>query len=203
MIISIRKRFVFVHIPKTAGSSIYQALRPFNDAPDTDENRHLELSAICSRYGYLALENENEVPPNGPQTGLGPLGDFFKFAFVRNPWDRVLSMYCYRLQNQEIPPHVSFYEFVMNRRSYPFGMHREQVALIKDPGRGMVMDFIGRFENLQQDWQEIQRRLDISAGLPHFKQTRHRHYRTYYNQELIEEVSRMYPQDIELLEYQF
>jgi hypothetical protein len=193
MIISVRKRFVFVHIPKTAGSSMFRALASYNDAPDTDENRHMEWIRIAENARTL-VGREGETPH---------LGNYFKFAFVRNPWDRVVSMYNYRLRNREIPPDLPFPEFIFNRTDYPFGMHREQVKLIEDSHGKIAMDFIGRFENLEKDWAIIQDRLKISCGLPHLKATVHRPYQTYYHRELVDEIARMYPRDIQLFGYEF
>ncbi|MCK4943541.1 MAG: sulfotransferase family 2 domain-containing protein [Candidatus Aminicenantes bacterium] len=194
MMVSNRKRFVFVHIPKTGGSSIFRALSPYNDAPDTDENRHLELVEIYNRYGYLAGDSDGSA---------GELKKYFKFAFVRNPWDRVVSMYSYRLSNREIPPNLCFSEFVLKRRQYPFGMHREQVELIEDQDGKIALDFIGRLENLEKDWSTLQSRLGISSRLPHLKQTSHQHYQTYYNRELRDEIAGLYPRDIKTFGYRF
>jgi hypothetical protein len=112
-------------------------------------------------------------------------------------------MYSYRRQNQEIPQELSFFDFVMNRKDYPFGMHREQLKLLVDDNGTMVMDFVGRFENLEKDWNDVQARIGITAPLPQLKQTRHLHYRRYYNRELIDEVACLYPQDIKVFGYQF
>jgi len=194
MIVSIQKRFVFIHIPKTAGSSIFQVLTSCNDAPDTDENRHMEWTRILEEYNNLV---------SGQGEAVGDLENYFKFAFVRNPWDRVVSMYSYRVRNGEIPADLSFPEFVFKRRNYPFGMHREQVKLIEDHHGKIAMDFIGKFENLKNDWAILQDRLKIGSDLPHLKATVHRPYQTYYTRELIEEVATMYPRDIQLFGYNF
>lgn len=194
MLISNQKRFIFVHIPKTGGSSIFRALSSCNDAPDTDDNRHLGLLEIYNRYGYLAGEDDGAA---------GELKKYFKFAFVRNPWDRVVSMYSYRLRNREIPPDLTFSEFVMNRREHPFGMHRDQVKFIEDPEGKVAVDFIGRFENLEKDWSTLQSRFGISSGLPHLKRTSHRHYQTYYNRKLRDEIADLYRRDIETFGYRF
>ena len=194
MLISNQKRFIFVHIPKTGGSSIFRALSFCNNAPDTDENRHLELIEIYNRYGYLAGDDDGQA---------GGLKKYFKFAFVRNPWDRVVSMYSYRLRNREIPPDLTFSEFVVNRREHPFGMHRDQVKFIEDPAGQVAVDFIGRFENLEKDWSTIQSRFGISSGLPHLKRTSHRPYQTYYSPELRKEIADLYRRDIETFGYRF
>jgi hypothetical protein len=173
---------------------MFRALISWNHAPDTDENRHMEWSRI--------LENYNN-PVNGKGVSAGNLENYFKFAFVRNPWDRVVSMYSYRLRNREIPEDLSFAEFVLKRHDYPFGMHREQVKMIEDLHGKIAMDFIGRFENLENDWSILQNRLKISSSLPHLKATAHKPYQAYYSPELINEVADMYPRDIQIFGYDF
>lgn len=205
MIVSSGKCFVFIHIPKTAGSSIFRALMQYNDAPDTNENRHYDLLTICERYAHLGFHSgcTGEENREASTRDLGPLGGFFKFAFVRNPWDRVVSMYCYRLHNREIPDRLSFHRFVMNRNQHPFGLFREQVNFLEDQKGEIAVDFVGRFENLSEDWQRVQSRLGLKRRLGHLKKTSHRHYRSYYNQELIDEVAGIYPRDIAELGYDF
>jgi hypothetical protein len=205
MIISSGKCFLFIHIPKTAGSSIYRALMQFNDAPDTNENRHFDLLTICERYAHLGFHSGCAAKQNHNKTNhnLGPLGHFFKFAFVRNPWDRVVSMYCYRLHNRELPDKLSFRQFVMKRNEYPFGLYREQVNFLENQKGELAVDFIGRFENLQEDWDTVQSRIGLKRKLGHLKRTSHNHYKTYYNQELIDEVAKIYPRDIADLGYEF
>ncbi|MCK4835561.1 MAG: sulfotransferase family 2 domain-containing protein [Candidatus Aminicenantes bacterium] len=205
MIISSGKCFIFIHIPKTAGSSIFRALMQYNDASDTDENRHIVLMTICKRYAHLGIHSgcTSDEDRNKSNNDLGPLGKFFKFAFVRNPWDRLVSMYFYRLQHREIPEHLPFCEFVMKRNDYPFGIYREQVEFMENRKGELAVDFIGRFENLKKDWDRLQSRIGIKKKLGHLKRTCHIHYQSYYNQELIDEVARIYPKDITELGYHF
>ena len=80
MIISASRQFVFVHIPKNAGTSISAVLMPFADGqsaalPDTT---HETVPALLSRHPELA--------------------GYFKFAFVRNPWERLVSLFFYAKQ---------------------------------------------------------------------------------------------------------
>ena len=76
MLISKEKKFVFIHIPKTAGDSITEALREYCNVVDTNKYKHLHPRQIRNKY-----------------FGDGTWNQFFKFAFVRNPWDRFHSDY--------------------------------------------------------------------------------------------------------------
>ena len=95
---------------------------------------------------------------------------YFKFAFVRNPWDRLVSEFRYR----GFQTSSSFREFVLRGlpEENPYSnAHRHiipQCEYIHDDSGVQLVDFIGRFENLQQDFDLICSRLGIAdATLPH------------------------------------
>jgi len=78
-----------------------------------------------------------------------------------------------------------------------------QKPFITDADGNLIVDFIGRYERLQDDFAEVCNRLGISATLPHSNKTRHRDYRTYYDSRTIELVADHWRDDIELLGYTF
>jgi hypothetical protein len=129
---------------------------------------------------------------------------YFKFAFVRNPWDRMVSAWKNRSHTYE-----SFKDFV---KAYPYP--EEKVDLIwhtmpqlthicDDRGEYMV-NHIGRFENLQHDFELICSALDMPKHkLPHKNKTTHHHYTHYYDDETIERVASNFSRDIERLNYKY
>jgi hypothetical protein len=150
---------------------------------------------------------------------------FFKFAFVRNPWDRLVSCYKNKENLQRVKMFVqdpkaldldklSFYDFahiicrIPDESSDPHfrSMHS---SLYHNDVCGPK--FIGRFENLQEDWEKLwyilkekfnwtKKNPDI---LPTINKTEHRHYSRYYNNELRDLVGDRYAKDIELFDYSF
>src|SRR5210317_729274 len=162
---------LFVHIPKTAGQSVEQffmdllgldwehdreaLLLQSNDDParGTEKLAHLSASEYVD-CGYL------------PQQEFSA---YFKFSFVRNPWSRILSEYRYRNYFH----HLSFRDFVLNKMPKP-GWDDEyrhvmpQYDMLHDNDGNLLVDYIGRFESLQDDFDRICEKLDIPVSrLPH------------------------------------
>ena len=180
---------VFIHIPKTGGLSI--------------------------RRGAFDIEPSGAT---GPFFGsINPKFDhYFKFTFVRNPFDRLLSAWrdiCFR-RTQWRKSKVSFLEFlrVATDSSLPFKGGRTMQEVIRHHTLPQthsfhcfhLTDFIGRFENLQQDFNTVCDKMGIPQNvLPHKNKSKHEHYAEYYDDETREIVAENYAQDIEHFGYQF
>ena len=101
MIISDSKKFIFIHIPKTAGTSIAAALRQYQNP---------KCNALHSNSFDRKHPTTNEI-----KTHLGEerFNQYYKFAFVRNPWDRVLSNYYWHIKQGELR-HGTFEDYIQN-----------------------------------------------------------------------------------------
>jgi len=78
-----------------------------------------------------------------------------------------------------------------------------QVSYIEDLNGNPRIDFVGRFENFENDWNKVCKQLGIKKKLPHLNKSEHKNYRIYYNEELIEKVEELYKEDIEFFNYNF
>ena len=138
--------------------------------------------------------------------------DYLKFAFVRNPWDRCLSLYFYLFKNEKQPKMT--FDFFLRLFAFDnpvFSSHfnekgvwdvhyKTQYSYID----GIPMDFIGRYENLQQDFNIICDKIGIQQQeLPHVNKSRHKHYTEYYDDETRQIVAEKYAKDIEYFGYKF
>jgi hypothetical protein len=95
----------------------------------------------------------------------------------------------------------TFDEYIEWRIENDFEMQKN---FIYDDNDEILVDFVGRFENLQEDFNEICLRLEIpEVRLPFENRSKHRHYKEYYNQHTIQLVGDAYKEDIELLHYDF
>ncbi len=190
--ISDRYKFIFIHINKTGGTSIEKFFDPFADQRDV-ERKHAKVRFYKRNY------------PN-------KFREYFKFAFVRNPWDWLVSRYHWSKEHQDLFD-FSFAEFIRRLdHGIPLSDQAEwleNIALRPQIDRLTVdgqiaVDFIGRFENLQGDFNEICARLGIRAGiLENVFKTAHRRYTEYYDDEQRSIVERLYAADIAAFDYRY
>jgi len=211
MILSCSSRFLFVHIEKAAGSSIQQALLPFaNAAPSNRFRRRLAWLEPLNRIGglYRALQFGEHATANEVKRCLPPeaYDALFKFAFVRNPWDRMVSRYAHLLRSKD----RNRYSFISNLEKFEdflqWEMRRHsanQYHYVTDAQGRQIVDFIGHYETLAEDFANVCARLKIQAELPHVNVSEHRDYRTYYTPETREFVAKRFQRDIEMFGYDF
>ena len=207
MLISDTKKFVFVHIEKTAGSSITEVLRPHALArPESGWHsilRALGLPRDYRRYRFPThcglAEAERKLPEDRYQ-------GYFKFAFVRNPWDRLVSEYnaaCHkqrRAKHRRIHAMNDFADYIR----FEIGRDKlQQHRLVLNRHGDIGVDFLGRFETLKPDFDSVCRRLRIDYELPVTNRFPHRHYSRYYTPETRNLVARHWARDIEMFGYRF
>lgn len=220
---------LFVHVPKVAGQSIEQVfleragfawhereqfLLKHNTNPKKGPPRlaHLTAQEYC-KLGYVSEEEFSRL---------------FKFAFVRNPWERLVSEYLYR----EYP--FTFRDFVLKHfptlrdDDYEKGLdvHRHilpQYDFLYDQNGSLLVDFVGRYENLQTDFAEVSKIITgVSLALPHrnksaaksrswlaklrrvaLKSKVKAHYSEFFDDETLHVVSEYYANDIKHFNYRF
>jgi len=211
LLISKSKKFLFVHIQKTAGRSFEAVLT--ENIPD--------LENFMGTHDHALWAKEKLS---------GEWNNYYKVGFVRNPWDRLVSWYTMirekgamtwkkrifgRRRYNDLTQYVlsnsnSFEEFIYKctdtiddidgRKSILYN----QIDYLSDENGKLIVDFVGRFENIEEDSKKVFENLGFeNASLPHKNSSKHRNYRTYYNEETREEVRRRYSRDIDFFGYDF
>ena len=207
MIISHQHRFVFAAIPKTGTHSVRQALREHLSADDLEQvglfvNKRFpfeELAAI--KHGHISLEQIR------PFLGEQAFADYFKFAFVRNPFDRFVS-YCAFMTRADgaflkNPQQVMRY-ILFKARPLQHVLFQPQHTFVTDPEGRLLADRIGRVEDMQSSYDAICERIGIpAASLGQVNSSRRGSYRDYYDQALIDGVADLYRRDLEMFGYGF
>lgn len=183
---------IFIHIPKAAGTSIANAL--FNNG-----SRHVPWSEY-----YRANPRK--------------FRKYFKFAFVRNPWDRLVSSFYFlksgglnemdrRFAEKHLAQYENFEDFVVNGLALDeirgWVHFRAQSDWICDDDGRVMVDFVGRFENLREDFVHVARKLGKDSSLPMHNTSNHRIYTECFTQASREVTARVYGKDIEIFGYQF
>ena len=207
MIISHRHRFVFAAIPKTGTHSVRQALREHLGTEDIEQVGlfvdkrfpYPELAAIG--HGHLGLEQVR------PFLGDAAFAGYFKFAFVRNPFDRFVSYCAFMTRGNgafERDPRAVMRQVMFKVRPVQHVLFRPQYQQLVDGNGSLVADFVGRVERMQQDYDAICARLALpTAALGRVNSSRHGEYRQYYDDELQVGVAEFYRRDLELFDYAF
>ena len=205
MIVCEKPAFVFVHVFKTAGTSIKRALRRYA-MPSWHEYANSVFKRVgIPQFGPPAYPDHLLASQLVEQIGLDKFKSYFSFAFVRNPWDWELSHYKYILRSkshhyhQEVSGLKDFSEYVRWRCDGRFKLQGDFVVMNDE----IVVDYVGRFENLENDFQLVCNRLDINSTLARLNTTRRTSYREHYNDTTAELIRRTYLCDILRFGYKF
>ena len=213
-----KNKFIFVHIPKNAGTSMENFLFPENFTlfPKTKEE---VLRSQEFLYGqdndskrflqHLTMEeidivlNTNKYKNTFLETSKA--NSYFKFCFVRNPWDRAVSEWKWRQATDKSFLEVNFINFLTN---YLFLRQNEdhfmpQYKYIYRDKKCLV-DFIGRFESLNQDFDYVCKKIGRECNkLLHNNKSERKHYSEYYNSFTMNLIGDVYKRDIDYFNYSF
>ena len=199
--ISFQKRFLFVHIPKTAGNSIQSTLR------DYSEDQLVALRKEQDGIERFGLRNPNyKIKKHSPlceyRDALGneQFRSLYKFTCVRNPWDRMVSYYFTPTQGPEAWDRKKFRNTISKAASVADYLRLDRNE--QDPFANV--NYILRFENLADDFRTVCGSLGISpATLPRYNRSSRDHYSKYYDDEIRELVRTRFAAEIERFGYTF
>ncbi|MEJ2609997.1 MAG: sulfotransferase family 2 domain-containing protein [Candidatus Thiodiazotropha sp.] len=217
MLLSIKHNFLFVHIAKTGGTSVRSALQSLRW-----RDPWYYPMFLCSRFSHLSGHRIGTKFPRHsrivaakellPETFFNNL---FKFAIVRNPWDlQVSSFHHIHRERPHLIEHINDFDHFIRWKldpERPYQYHvdtsiQSQLDYLIDLHGNILVDFIGHYENLADDFKQITQQIKVKGiTLPHKRKAsdRQKDYRSYYSDELAELVSEHFKRDIEALGYQF
>lgn len=202
--ISHERRCIFVHIPRTGGTSIENAIWP-GERSEADLWMGF-VSTYCNKYQTGGLQHllASQIRR---EAGAEVFASYFKFSFVRNPWEKAVSQYALTKRRKDLRDYIGLSENGEFKRYLELIQKREHVQwmpqhrfILDEDGKPLV-DFIGRFERLEADAASVFARLGIAQTLPHAHATEHLPAADYYDEEAVEAVRSLYGTDIELFGY--
>lgn len=188
-----KTKSIFIHIPKAAGTSISYSL-------------YGHLTDHYTAYDYINIF--------GRQT----YKEYYKFAFVRNPWDRLFSAYNFLIKGgwseadrlwaeRNISQYKDFRDFVrswITTKNINSHIHFiPQYRFICNSSGSVIIDHVAYFENINEEFEKIADILDINCKLAAKNVTGKDRYIDHYDDEIQEIVAQVYTKDIELLNYKF
>lgn len=132
---------------------------------------------------------------------------YFTFIFVRNPFARLVSYWNSTHKNQPFRDYVKQKDRIFKDGVPTFLHHQTQSSLVETPdGKKSNLNFVGKVENIDDDWYK----LCSTIGIPHTPMGHDRsgsqpyeHYKSFYDEEIIDIVTKMYQRDLEIFNYKF
>ena len=211
--ISNKYKCIYVHIPKSAGNSIEYALghdRNRKDILDINEKTYTDISHNTA--AKIKKHHTNEEQWN----------NYFKFAIVRNPFDRIVSSYnflCKITKTSNLRDSVPFKDFVFRKGIFKNDFHPSIIIkknnkyrqimpshqYVYDENNNLLVDYVGKFENLKEEWDFICKQLKVELELGHYNKCNrdNEHYRDYYDEETKVFVTEACKKDLEIFGYEF
>ena len=200
---------LFVWVPKCAGTSVFSVLetqgcRKIKDGRDF--SRFNNTGSVT--FGHVGIEQLIKAGYVSQEY----LEQAFVFAFVRNPWDRMVSLWSYLRKNRILGPGCEFRDFVqkVDEGVHPVGLYnrkglsqaRPMYDWIIDSAGSKIPDFIGKVEE-PADFKFLSGELGLDCEFPVMNKSEHRGYREYYTPETRDMVGRMYESDVDEFKYSF
>ena len=188
MIIDDERKFIFISVAKTGSTSIRRRLNSFEDPPP--EIYHMSIKDALAKYPRAK--------------------DYFKFAFVRNPYDRIFSAYI----NLKYDGHAwavdlkkkrTFREFVVDFKNSEYSnyIHLQSQSSCVKIDNELAVDFVGRFENLQEDFKKIENILNLEhKELIKIRQSSKNREPKIFDQEMKDIICDIYSEDFESFGYE-
>jgi len=214
--ISHKYKFIYSHIPKAGGTTIESSLAPY---VSKTFGRNAERGWLRNKKLFDAFQNHPS---------------YYKFSFTRNPWDRLVSCYFFfksthSMINCSFPDFIKSIDLFLSDENSPeiyYSLVKNNTCadglnchVIKPPCDSALLgyhvlpqvyfikgdfNFIGKMENLQQDFDAVCKKIGIPCHkLTHTNKSHHKPYWEYYDKEAQEIVGQKYHKDITMFNYTF
>ena len=192
-----KTKSIFIHIPKTGGTSIEIYFQDYLKEQFKKDEKH--ITAIEAIDLYHSQWHR-----------------YFTFSFVRNPWDRIYS-YWYNYYNwfgsEERTPKtfLNFLYQLSGRHKWRGSLIMQkhlipQVDWLSNEKGNIIVNYIGRFESIRQHFNIIRDKLNIDKtyALGNILWLKDKpHYSTFYQKQHIQIVEEIYEKDIEKFNYRY
>lgn len=192
MILSKSRKLIFIHVPKTGGTSVAEALS--SAWADAEDGSEWMTSNPMFRAHVTAKEMQQRIVWDQYQS----------FAFVRNPWDRMVSIWNQIAYNNQSYP---FHTFVVHPPNFAAAFLRPQTDYLYNGVGGRLVDYVGRYETLNKDFELVQQIWhgwpSTCPSLSYLNKHDHLPYQEYYTPLLQDIVAQRFASDVNMFDYEF
>lgn len=200
MVVSHRKKCIFIHIPKTAGTSIEQFIKDDNK----NDLEYLGVRGNRSMHHFTALELKME---------LKYIFDlYYKFSIVRNPYDRLLSEYYWTpIPNVGFKAGKSKFEFlnyvadtVKNKKYFDniYNDHFIPQHQFLFNNKKLLVNEVFKYEDLSRASDYLKKKLNIEKELPYLNNSKLNIKKDYWNLRQKERIYKLYKNDFIIFNYE-
>jgi len=206
-------KFIFIHIPKTGGTSVEMLFDRHNNelfgfedinGNHIENKKGIQMMLQDKSLHLKCLQHLTAVEIRD-KYGEEIWNTYYKFTIVRNPWDLEVSKFTYFktyrpdiCERLGITSQPSFHKYVLNQNG-PI-----QLNFITDELNNIMVNNIIRFENIQHGFDNVCKEIGIKpTQLPHELKSVRTHYRDYYNERTRRHVETIYSEDINNFEYTY
>ena len=204
---------IFVHIPKTAGTSVEAALGMngkydrvgLEPMPNNDRDTEHFFGKALQHLPARRLRKHPELPLNFKKA--------YRFTFVRNPWARLISALTFRggfeqAQQEKSPDFYAdevdkMYRLHQAGEVIPGNHFKLQTWYFQNQKGKSLVDFIGRFERLEEDFAVVTAAIGSDAKLEHRMPSNHKPYQELFTPTMVDQAAQIYAADIAALRYTF
>ena len=208
--ISHQHKCIFIHIPKTAGTSVENLIWPEIDQRTADDLWMGFTNDFGNQYQtgglqHLKASQIREV------VGEEIFNSYYKFSVVRNPWDKCISQFVYTKQkNKSLRKYLGVNRFTSLKKYLRLIEKKEHVQWMKqvdflyDDEGNCLVDKIIKYENINREFGEVLSELGLpEMKLPHENKSRRKHYSQYFDSVTKEMVREIYQADISTFDYEY
>lgn len=193
-LISKKKKFIFIHIPRTAGTSIEETFLEDSNLIYRNKFLHFLFDNYIHESAFFSFFSSHTTALNVSEKSKN-YDAYFSFAISRNPYSWLVSVYHYtlnRFKNNEnyfsdLFPYIkqskNFREFAIiiakNQTVKSF-----QKRFVVDENGKQIVEYIGKFEDLENEIEKIKRKVNVHKSLVHKNKSDHESFENYYDDEL-------------------
>ena len=182
MIICHEHKFIFVHVPRTGGHSVREMWKQY-EHPHRKVKYHARLNEGIKRFA----DGRN-------------VNDYFSFGFIRNPWERVYSLFCKHVNKSPVDTSRGFKHWMFDKTRTDSQRHKQPAMFFLQNA-----DYIAKYENFEEEWDIIFEKIGIPREpLPHkFKFKDDKSYQDLYDDDMRAFIVKHHQQDINRGSYIF